>query len=126
MITNTRGTRVVLSAEGLVHFASSRRSPPPGTLRSLSPDGKYAYIQLDGNQTVTRYAASFWMDAPKARRAVQVNMSPAGLRAHAKKWMFAGFAASGRGLNGETMPPEKYPALRSILDAYFDNIYDES
>lgn len=62
---------------------------------------------------------------PPRRTRVLLVMPPAAHRAMAIRWAKIGFAASGRGFNGETAPGQKYPAADSSLDAYFGSIYDK-
>lgn len=121
------GERVTLSPDGLMHFAGARKMPGDGVLAKNLSTGSVLVI-LDGNRTPTRYAGKFWMRVAPIKRKrpeVTVNMSPPALRVFAKKWMLAGFAASGRGMNGDTMSVTRHRALASILDSYFDKIYAE-
>lgn len=63
------------------------------------------------------------MSRPSAPRTLLV-MSPGAHRALAREWFLRGFSASGRGFNGDNFDREKYPALESLLSAYFDGVYD--
>lgn len=58
-------------------------------------------------------------------RAVSVLMTPAMRRAFAIKCALAGFAASGKGFNGETYDREKHPGITSMLITHFEALYDE-
>ena len=58
-------------------------------------------------------------------RTLNTLMTPAARRALAVKWALAGFAASGKGFNGECYDREKYPAVESMLIAHFEKLYDE-
>lgn len=52
-------------------------------------------------------------------------MSPKARRAFAIKCALAGFAASGRGFNGETYDREKHPSVTTMLTTHFERLYDE-
>ena len=51
-------------------------------------------------------------------------MSPAAHIAMAIRWALIGFAASGRGFNGDNYDREKYPSVESMLVDYFEGLYD--
>lgn len=59
-----------------------------------------------------------------SRGATLLVMSPRARRALARHWFLRGFAASGRGFNGETFDRERHPALESLLVSFFEGVYD--
>lgn len=61
--------------------------------------------------------------SPITRRLVTLN--PAAHQALARKWFLRGFAASGKGFNGEVFDREKHPAIESLLIAHFEQIYKQ-
>lgn len=61
---------------------------------------------------------------PCARRVLLV-MNPNAHRELAFLWFLRGFAASGRGFNGEIFDVEKHPALNSLLLSFFRGTYDK-
>ena len=52
-----------------------------------------------------------------------MTMNPLAVKLLAREWFLAGFAASGRGFNGELLPVEQWPALESILSSEFERIW---
>lgn len=59
------------------------------------------------------------------KRPVSVLMTPAARKALVIKAALAGFAASGKGFNGETYDREKHPAVTSMLEAHFEKLYED-
>lgn len=57
----------------------------------------------------------------RSRRTL-ITMSPEALKLMMYKWYVLGFGDTGRGFNGDTIPPTN-KALRSILGARFDRAY---
>ncbi len=61
---------------------------------------------------------------PKVKRQL-FTLSPAGHKALVIRAALAGFAASGKGFNGENFDREKYPRIEEMLIRHFERLYDE-
>jgi hypothetical protein len=64
------------------------------------------------------------MPPTKVKRQL-FTLSPAGHKALVVRAAIAGFAASGKGFNGENYDREKYPRIEALLRAHFERLYDD-